>query len=434
MLSAPIYEFYKKRHKHFYIDVETSSLLGPKFGHTIGYCYGWGSPDEHNYYFPTSTDRPDQEHLIPSDEEIAEFFTELKKIILDQRVRKVAHNMKFDIKYIAHDLGISTYDVYPFEDTMAMAYCCNSAHKKDLKYLGRVLCIIPTTEKDELHEALKARCKIEKKNLKQMSFASLDVDMLTRYGKQDVYLTKRVHRAMLPRVKAYGAEKVYKTEIEVIRAVAEMESNGIPLAENWKTTILPAVVKEVEDLEKSAYAVLEPHQKKFRINLTDFNMASNKQLPELLMNAGIVLPETAKSKEGKRSYSTADGVLKRIINDPAKDKHIRDFLKKRSLFLKKNNMDKFSYQGRAFAEWSTLKTVTGRFSSYNPNMQNIKGGSVIRDLFVAPKNYTMFFLDYSQMEVCVFAHYSQSKRLIEAINRGEDMHTWVSKEVLFKNG
>ncbi len=216
--------------------------------------------------------------------------------------------------------------------------------------------------------------------------------------------------------------RIYKLELNVLRNVVLMERSGIEfdknLAEEYRENL--NILKQNLTFQIYDLAGIE------------FNLNSPKQIGEILY-AKRGLPMFSKTKKG--SYPTDESTLKKLkLLDPLvelilqyreTEKLLSTYVLALPKYVKSNN--------RIYAHFDQLGTISGRFSSRNPNMQNIpvaqKDNINIRNLFVSSKKYKFISFDYSQQELRILAALSKEEKMIEAFNQGIDIHALTASEI-----
>jgi DNA polymerase-1 len=213
-------------------------------------------------------------------------------------------------------------------------------------------------------------------------------------------------------------------EIPIISIIDQMEKNGILVDVLYLNKLSGEYHKELEIIEKDIW----------KMSGTEFNINSPKQISEIIFNKlGISTKGIKKSAGG--SISTRESELEKL-----KDEHpvIAEILKHRELQkLLSTYIDTMPssvrQDGRLHAHFIQAGTTTGRFSSNNPNLQNIptktEKGKNIRNAFIAPTGYSLVSFDYSQIELRVAALMSQDSFFIKAFNEGKDIHSAVAMKV-----
>lgn len=206
----------------------------------------------------------------------------------------------------------------------------------------------------------------------------------------------------------------------LIRILANMEINGISV----KTDVIDKLKNELK--EKIVLLENKIHEEAGM----DFNIGSHKQMGDVLYNK-LMLPKG----KGKNAMSTSHEVLIKLRHlNPIIDDILdyRALTKLVSTYLETFN----SYvmeDGKIHTIYKQTGTRTGRLSSVEPNLQNIpvrsEEGKQIRKAFIPSENSYLLSSDYSQIELRVLAHISNSRSLKNAFINGEDIHTHVASDI-----
>lgn len=235
-----------------------------------------------------------------------------------------------------------------------------------------------------------------------------------------------VRDVLIRRMDEEGVLNVYKhIEEPLIEVVDKMEKNGIRVN-----------VKFLQDLGKKYHTELDAIEKNiFEMVGVEFNINSPKQLSEVLfdkleLNKNIKIKKSAGGK-----ISTRESELEKM----------KDLHPSISLILEYRELQKLlsTYidvlptlvdgNNRIHATFNQIGAVTGRFSSKNPNLQNIpiktQKGRVIRDAFIASDGYSLVVLDYAQVELRLAAVFAQDVAMLDAFNNGKDIHSVVAAKV-----
>ncbi|MCR5356326.1 MAG: DNA polymerase I [Lachnospiraceae bacterium] len=210
-------------------------------------------------------------------------------------------------------------------------------------------------------------------------------------------------------------------EMPVVFCLYEMEKWGMLVKPEALKEYGSDIAAQIEGLEESIY---EGAGEKFNIN-------SPKQLGDILFEK-MGIPGGKKNKSG---YSTSADILEKLAPDHP---FVADILKYRQLAKLKSAYIDGLYpcigsDNRIHSTFHQTVTATGRLSSSDPNLQNIpvrmEQGRLIRKIFVPEEGYTFVDADYSQIELRIMAHMSGDEKLIEAYNRGDDIHRITASEV-----
>jgi DNA polymerase-1 len=226
-------------------------------------------------------------------------------------------------------------------------------------------------------------------------------------------------------IKKNNLEYVYKNiEVPIIPVIEEMQKNGIKID-----------LQYLENLSKEYHTFLSEIEKKiWQRSGRKFNINSPKQLGEILFG-DLALTQKGIKKSAGGSISTREselGKLKELNPIISEILEYRELQKLLSTYI--DSIPKLvSGDGRLHAVFSQTGTTTGRFSSSNPNLQNIpiktELGKNIRNAFVADKGCYLASFDYSQIELRVAALLSQDKYFIQSFKDGKDIHTSVAMKV-----
>ena len=256
---------------------------------------------------------------------------------------------------------------------------------------------------------------------------SFDESMYKDSVLKSVYIYENME-GNLNKLNSFGMLDLYKNiEFPLIKVLANMEIEGIKVSNDAIEEERKILNSKKEELTDKIYTIVG-HA---------FNISSPKQLGEVLFEE-LGLPSPRK-KSGKLGYSTNHDVLIKL----------KDHSPVIGLILEYRNVTKLlnTYvdalpdfimnDGKIHTIYKQAVTRTGRLSSVEPNLQNIPvrsdEGKEIRKLFIPNIDSVLLSSDYSQIELRILAHISNSKELIEAFNNGEDIHTKVASDIFDKN-
>lgn len=337
----------------------------------------------------------------------------LKPILEDETPKKVGQNLKYDV-HVLRNCNIRLKGI--LNDTMLASYVLNSVssrHDMDtlsLQHLG--------------HKPISYE-SVAGKGAKQKRFDEVPISEAAPYAAEDADVTLRLHEILWPKVKSEGRlqDVLEKLEIPLLPVLAMMERRGVLVNAQRLAEQSSEMEKELAQIEKDAFEIAgEP-----------FNLNSTKQLQKILFE-DLGLP--IKKKTPKGAPSTAEEVLQELALDyPLPDLLLRHrgLAKLKSTYTDKLPRMINGETGRIHTSYHQAVTATGRLSSSDPNLQNIpirnEAGRRVRKAFVAPEGYKVVAIDYSQIELRIMAHISDSPGLKEAFARGRDIHKATAAEV-----
>jgi DNA polymerase I len=236
----------------------------------------------------------------------------------------------------------------------------------------------------------------------------------------------RIAPLLREEVEKQGLLELYeKIDLPLAPVLARMEAAGVLIEQNELEIISAKTQQELSGLEKAIYDLAG----------FEFNINSPQQLAEVLFDK-LNLQGPKMGRGRSRSRSTAADVLEElgVVHElPKKVLEYRELSKLKSTYADALPRLIHPATGRVHTRFSQTGTATGRLSSSNPNLQNIpirtELGREIRAAFVAASGYVLVSADYSQIELRILAHLSEDPILVDAFQRGEDIHSRTAQEV-----
>jgi len=326
----------------------------------------------------------------------------------------IGQNLKYDL------LILKWYGIEPkgeIFDTMLAHYVIEPEGKRGMdllsaKYLG--------------YEPVHIEELIGKKGKGQSNMRDVALEKITDYAAEDADITLQLKHSFFPELQKKEVEKVfYEVENPLVKVLTNMEFEGIRVDMEFLKEYSKELEREARLAEEKVYEQAGER----------FNLASPKQLGEVLFERMQLDPKAKKTKTGQ--YATGEDVLLKLAN---KHQIVDDILAFRELTkLKSTYVDALPEMinrktGRVHTSYAQAVAVTGRLSSNNPNLQNIpirtERGREIRKAFV-PRNeeYLLLSADYSQIELRIVAAISGDPNMCAAFREGKDIHTATAAKV-----
>ena len=343
----------------------------------------------------------------------AELRSILQPILSDPSINKVGHNLKFDMSML-EQVGLS---LYPVDDTMVMSFCVDAGRQKH----G-----LDTLADRYFNHKMIAYRDVCGTGRAAKKFDTVDLQDATVYAAEDADITWRLYRILKQRLVTEKGLSIYADmERRLIPVITQMEQNGILVDPVRLESLSNLFGGYMHDAERTVMDIVSVYDAP-----VDFNLASPSQLGAILFDT-IGIPNGKKTKTG--AYSTSSEVLAGLeLHDPIHKNLIQSILTYRTYAKLKSTytdalQDEISpITGRVHTSFNMVGTITGRFSSSDPNLQNIpvrgEEGKRIRECFVADKNNILISLDYSQIELRIIAHIADDPTMIQAFRDHIDIH------------
>lgn len=326
----------------------------------------------------------------------------LKPILENKQTTKILHNAKFDYRFLRAVHGIEMENIF---DTMLAEQLLQKGRK--LSGFGLV---------DVAEKYAGARMdKTNQQSFGEMFFGETFSASQIAYAGADVEHLEKIMRNQMALIQRDHLTKVCDIEMNVIQATADMELNGMRIdKQKWLAAEAIAKVEKQKALELLD-AALAPFLECDMFGKPNINYNSPKQLLAVLQKA-----------VDKNITSTKETDIK-DINHPIIDAllHYRGMEKRITTYGEAFLENVHPKTGLVHTEFNQLDTDTGRYSSSNPNLQNIpaKETSVYRDAFIALSPDSLLVdADYSNMELRLLADLSKEPSWIEIFETGKDMH------------
>ncbi|XDD50555.1 DNA polymerase I [Leptospira sp. WS92.C1] len=325
--------------------------------------------------------------------------------ILSSEIPKVGQNIKYDLIVLEnHGFVLNNIQF----DTMLASYVLQpEGRRHNMDALAKDLLNYDTITYDDLVGTGK----------KKKELVDIDPDQVAEYAAEDADITFRLYQVLRKSIKDSGVEPILRQmEMPLIPVLAEMEKTGISLDVPYFEELARDFDREIRHLEG------EIHKQAGG----PFNIASTKELQRILFDE-LKLRTVKKTQTG---FSTDHEVLEELLGEhPIIDKLLdyRKYTKLKSTYVDALPKMVNPKTGRVHTSYNQTIAATGRLSSTDPNLQNIpirdKEGRLLRKGFVAGSDdYEILSLDYSQIELRIMAHVSKDPAMLEAYNRGLDIH------------
>lgn len=386
--------------KFFVLDTETTST-SPIEAELVGMSFS--VEEKQAFYVP-----------VPENQEEAQKIVNIfKPVFENESIMKIGQNLKYDLM-VLRKYGVTLKG--EMFDTMIAHYLIQPELRHNMDYMAEIYLNYKTIHIDEL---------IGPKGKNQKSMRSLPPSQVYEYACEDADITLRLKNKLEPELEKYGATKLFREiEMPLMPVLAEIEMTGVRIDTASLKETSAILTKRMLEIEERIYELAGEH----------FNIASPKQVGDILFGKMKIIEKPKKTKTGQ--YVTSEEVLQTL-----KGKHqiVADILAHRG--LKKllgtyiDALPKLINErtGHIHTSFNQTVTATGRLSSSDPNLQNIpvrgEDGKEIRKAFIPEDGCLFFSADYSQIELRVMAHLSGDENMIEAFRSGHDIHAATAAKI-----
>jgi DNA polymerase-1 len=341
---------------------------------------------------------------------------EFREIFENPSIEKIGQNLKYDV-IVLKQYGIDLCE--PLFDTMLAHYLLEPELRHNMNYLSETYL---------RYAPVKIESLIGKKGAGQLNMSEVDVRAVADYAAEDADITLQLHDFLRPKLEAHSEALVKlfrEVENPLLLVLADIESAGVRIDPEFLkeySVELTAIIRALETkiIEDAGFS---------------FNVGSPKQVGEALFDRMKIPYPGRKMKSGQ--YSTDEATLAELAGTHPLAAEI---LKHRGLQkLKSTYIDALPAlinprTGRVHSSFNQALAATGRLSSQNPNLQNIPirtpEGRRIREAFIPrDADHILLSADYSQIELRLIAEISGDQAMIEAFQKGHDIHQATASRV-----
>ena len=384
----------------FSLDTETTGT-DPIRAELVGMSFSF--KENQAFYVPVPANRDEAQKIV----------NKFKSVFENEKTVKVGQNIKYDM------LVLSNYGVEirgRMFDTMIAHYVLQPELHHGMDYLAEVYLKYETIKIEEL---------IGPKGKNQKNMRDLPPSAVYKYACEDADVTLKLKHILEKELKEQGVEALFEEiEMPLVPVLAYMERNGVRIdTAALKETSLHFTAR-MQQIEKEVHELAG----------MEFNIASPKQVGEVLFDRLKIVEKAKKTKSGQ--YVTSEDVLESLRG---KHEIVGKILEHRGLKkLLSTYIDALPQlinpqTGHIHTSFNQTVTATGRLSSSNPNLQNIpvrnEDGKEIRKAFIPEDGCEFFSADYSQIELRIMAHLSQDPHMIEAFQKGQDIHAATAAKI-----
>lgn len=384
----------------FSLDTETTGT-DPITAELVGMSFSYA--ENQAFYVPVPKDREEAQKIV----------NKFKPVFENEKTIKVGQNIKYDM------LVLSNYGVQvkgKLFDTMIAHYVLQPELRHNMDYLAEIYLKYQTIHIDEL---------IGPKGKGQKNMRDLSPADVYKYACEDADVTLKLKTFLEKEMQENGVTELFEQiEMPLVPVLAYMERNGVRIDTEALKESSKHFTARMQQIEA------EVHQ----LAGMEFNIASPKQVGEVLFDRLKIVEKAKKTKTGQ--YITSEEVLESLRG---KHEIVGKILEHRGLKkLLGTYIDALPQlinpaTGHIHTSFNQTVTATGRLSSSNPNLQNIpirnEDGKEIRKAFIPDEGCEFFSADYSQIELRIMAHLSGDPHMIEAFQKEQDIHAATAAKI-----
>ena len=330
----------------------------------------------------------------------------LRDLLASAKQTKIAHNAKFDTKWVRHHLGTEVGGIYDTYLASILISAGEGERRHGLAdvvqyFLGRTL------DKSE---------QVSDWGADELSHSQVE------YAAKDAAIMPEVREKLEERITADGLTEVLRLENECVMPIAEMELNGFYLdRERWQEQLdkVRVLQKKAGDELQDMLAAGVAQASLF--GRTEINLDSQAQVTDALLNLGVPMPNTTRAWE-LQPLAEKYPVVAKLLEYRSVAKAAQSFGDNILEFIEPKT-------GRIHADFRQIGAPTGRFSCSSPNLQQIPHEAEYRRCFRAPDGRKLVIADYSQIELRILADFSEDQKFIDAFESGQDFHSATAAQV-----
>ena len=330
----------------------------------------------------------------------------LRQILNDPAHIKIAHNAKFDVKWVRHHLGVEIEGIF---DTFLASQLIAAGDQDRRHSLADVAQFFTGTELDKSQQ-------LSDWNANELSHSQVE------YAARDAAIMVPLRDQVADRVKTDQLDEVAELEFDCVAPIAEMEITGFNLDEGrWREQLEKVKIAQAKAADELQDLLSAGVAQASLFGRAEINLDSQAQVTDALVNLGVPVPNTTRAWQMQPLAEKYPVVAKLL--------EYRGVAKSLSSFGEKILEHIEPATGRIHADFRQIGAPTGRFSCSNPNLQQIPHEQQYRRCFTAPAGRKLVIADYSQIELRILADFSDDANFIKAFISGEDFHTTTAAQV-----
>jgi DNA polymerase I-like protein with 3'-5' exonuclease and polymerase domains len=330
----------------------------------------------------------------------------LRELLSADKPIKIAHNAKFDAKWVKHHLGAELGGVF---DTLLASQLIAAGDQDRRHSLAEVTSYFLGTELDKSEQ-------VSDWNAPELSQSQIE------YAARDAATMIPLREKMLEKLKSDELIRVAKLEFDCVMPIAAMELSGFYLDKaRWREQLEKVKIAQAKVAVELQQLLSAGVAQASLFGVTEINLDSQAQVTDALKNLGVPVPATTRGWQ-LQPLAIDYPVVAKLLEYRGVAKSLSSFGENILEFIEPKT-------GRIHADFRQIGAPTGRFSCSKPNIQQIPHEQEYRRCFRAPDGRRLITADYSQVELRILAEFSNDENFIKAFQSGEDFHTTAAAQV-----
>ena len=351
----------------------------------------------------------DFDHFANGDSAKSEALAPLRRLFAAPRPIKIAHNAKFDAKFIKHNLGVDLVGLF---DTLLASQLVGAGDIEERHGLE-------TVASRYLNEAVDKSERLSNWNF-ELTEAQLE------YAARDAAVLLPLREKLIERLKSESLVKVAQLEFECVMPVVDIELAGFYMHKDRWLDQLGIVEKKRIELAEQLQQVLAEESSQGSLfggpQRDDINLDSQQQLTKALNRLGIPVPESTRNWK-LQPLAAQYPIIGTLLEYRTVQKALTSYGENMIELINPTTK-------RLHADFRQIGAPTGRFACTNPNIQQVPHAIEYRRCFSGyPEGRKLIIADYSQIELRILAEFSGDRGFIEAFNSGADLHRVTAAQV-----
>jgi DNA polymerase I-like protein with 3'-5' exonuclease and polymerase domains len=351
----------------------------------------------------------DFDHFNNGDGTKSEALAPLRRLLAAPRPIKIAHNAKFDAKFIKHNLGVDLGGLF---DTLLASQLVGAGDIEERHGLE-------TVAGRYLNEALDKSERLSNWNF-ELSEAQLE------YAARDAAILLPLREKLIERLKSESLVKCAQLEFECVMPLVDIELAGFYMHRDRWLEQLGIVEKKRIELAEQLQEVLAEESSQGSLfggpQRDDINLDSHQQLTQALNRLGIPVPDSTRNRK-LQPLAAQYPVVGTLLEYRTVQKALTSYGENMIELI--NPVTR-----RLHADFRQIGAPTGRFACTNPNIQQVPHAIEYRRCFSGyPEGRKLIIADYSQIELRILAEFSGDQGFIDAFNSGADLHRVTASQV-----